>query len=356
MDLTNLVGLVDTGLLDYTEEAREGINRARLIQGDSTLEKDKTFKNTVRYYGGIGLSTNGLKEEVLSKAETVMTLDSGDYAVFKELEVVVLASARVRRFFTEVDGQTRLACGTNQDGANAVGWRGINCHACEFHPKNYQGKKQDACGASVTVLVYFPELDHTAILELRGASYMAATHWLQQVGVLSKAFAQKPEMQAAHPGLARVNGHFFKTKLFAGPHQKGNDNNTFQVLEYTKAAAPYDWDAFLNEASVIVKATNVLNDMQDAWKGMYIDSKEALPMLTTAAAQASQTKALPPGGTVTSIPVAAQAPGAPEASAEVLSTQTSIVDLEDDDEDVAGQNPTEVAAEIASAATAIETF
>lgn len=271
-----LLGAIDIDLLTFTEEVREGVNRARLIQGDASFQKDPQLNQTFRYLGGIGFSADGLSEDIVKKAQEagggIWTSDKGkDFVTFPSIEVVVLASARIRRYYAELeDGQERLICGTNQDGQHAKGWSGVLCNTCKFFPKNFEGKKQDACGASIPVLIYVPSLDHTAVLELRGASYMETTHWLWQISKLSKEFAKRPEIQKAFPGLERVNSYMFRTTLKAGEFRTGNDNNSYQCLEFTKASSPYDWAAVLNSADVTKRAKEILAQMEESWKLMYV--------------------------------------------------------------------------------------
>lgn len=307
--ISDLLGLVDESLLSFTEETRDGINRARLVQGDIAFAKDPQLNTTARYLGGIGLSMEGLSEEIVKKASCVWTSDSQkDYAVFTELEVVVLASSRNRRYYAEVDGVgNRLVCGTNQDGQNAVGWSGKTCHQCPYHPKNFEGKKQDACTAYVSTLVYLPSLDHVCILDLKGGSYMEATDWLAQVGKLSRDFAKQPEMQAKHPGLPRVNSYFFKTTLKASGFIQGKDNNSYQQIEFSKAAAPYSWAELTNTTDVIVKAQTILKDMESAWQKMYVEHNASAVMSLPAAAVAGAL----PGGTT---PAAPAFPGGSKAT------------------------------------------
>lgn len=304
--LDNLTDLVDESLLEFNEHEQESTHRGRLIQGNFEFAKDPQLNKTPRFLGGIGLSVNGLPEIILQES-TIVTLESGDYATFTELEVVVLTSARTRRFFVEIENKRKLACGTNQDGRNAKGWSGILCSGCQYFPKNVQNPKDDPiCKASVTVLVYIPSLDHTTLLELRGASYMAATKWLGQVATLSKKYAERPEVQAKHPGLARVNSYFFKTTLAASEFRKSDDNNHFQELKFSEAGAPYQWDHLMNSTEVIQKARNVLNEMQGYWKQNFIEHNSTA--LLALPSPATEPAALPPAGTVVDVPAGSALP------------------------------------------------
>lgn len=278
MDFTSLLdpSMLDQNLLEFTDEASEQINRGRLIQGNPQLAKDQELNKTVLYLGGIGLSAEGLSEDVIKKGRVMTTGDKNEkeWIVFPELSIVVLASKRVRRFYAEVEGNRRLACGTNDDGRDAQGWRGMPCHSCEYFPKNYNNPADPnathACKASVVVLGYIPELDHTAIFEFRGASYMEATHWLTQVSRLSASFAEKPEIQQAAPGLKRVNSYYFRTVLKAGPYENGNDNNVFQRLSYSKADKPFQWGTLVNSSEIIKKCKSILDELKDVWSAIYI--------------------------------------------------------------------------------------
>lgn len=298
--LNDLLSFVDTDQLAYVEPPSEGLNKARLIQGDSSFEKDPALNQTVRYLGGIGLSMDGLNEDVVNQG-TIVTVKSDnssrDFIAFRSLEVVVLASSRIRRFYAEIDGNQRLACGTNQDGANARGWNGLACKSCEYFPKNYQGDKRDGCRATVAALCYIPELNHTAIFEFHGGSYMQATAWLDQVGKLARAFAQKPEVQVKSPGLARVNPWFFRTTLSAGPFEKG-EKDLFQRLAYTKAEPPYQWDTLMNSPGVLAQVKAVWTELEPLWKQIYVDHNPnavmALSSAEAVAAIASQSSAVAP--------------------------------------------------------------
>lgn len=280
-DISTLLGdvgsLVDTSLLELTEETRDKFNRGRLVQGNPEFEKDATLNKTPRYLGGIALSVDGLPEEILAKS-TIVTLESGDWAAFTELDVVVLASARIRRYFGEVDGQSKVLCGTNRDGQGSKGWSGKACITCPYHVKNFDGEKRDACKGSIVVLGYVPSLDHTAVFEFHGGSYMDTSEWLTQVAELSKKFAQKPEMQSVHPGLARVNSHFFKTTLSAGAFKANDKGDKFQPLSFSKASAPYDWAAVLNDGATIKKCTEIVKSLEEVWKAQYVEHNPSAVM------------------------------------------------------------------------------
>lgn len=322
----SLLSFVDTGLLDLTEESQAGINRARLMQGDPSLEKDKDFNQTVKYLGGIGLSVEGLPEFALQKAEKIITLKNGDWATFRELDVVILATARIRRLTVDIENQNRLACGTNQDGAGAKGWNGIACNQCQYFPKNWTAAgndKNDACQASVVFLGYIPALEHTAVFTFRKSSYMEATHLLDQIGKLSKDFARRPEIQAKMPGLPRVNTYYFHTTLSASEYQPGSDGNPYQTLKFTKATVPYNWGELLNTPQVIARAKDILGEMTDAWSKLYVGHNPnavfALPTpdtpvaaLTTSERVTVATPALPAAA-----PAVTAVPAAPAVVAEV---------------------------------------
>lgn len=291
-DFNDLLEFIDSEQLVYTEEASEKLNRGRLVQGNSQYAKDATLNQTVRYLGGIGLSAEGLSEEIVRQG-TIVTINERDFVTFQELEVVVLASSRIRRFYAEIDGNQRLACGTNQDGQSAKGWSGVSCKTCQYFPKNFianGGDKNDACRADVAALVYVPSLDHVAILSFHGASYMEATAWLDQVAKLSRAFAQKPEVQAKNPGLQRVNSFFFRTTLSAGQFEKGNDNNMFQRLAFNKAEQPYQWENLLNTSQTLKRVKEVWQELEPVWKQLYVDHN---PNAVMSLASADAVAALP---------------------------------------------------------------
>ncbi len=339
MDMfTELLGFVDKEQLAYVDEPREGLNRGRLIQGDKSFEKDPLLNQTVRYGGGIGLSVEGLKEEII-KQGTIVTLNEKDFVTFPSLEVVVLTNSRIRRNYQDIDGSSRLVCGTNQDGAHAKGWRGLACKQCEFWPKNYVangGKKQDACRAEIPVLVYIPAFDHVAILSFHGASYMEVTAWQEQLGKLARAFAQRTEVQAGSPGLARVNPWFFRTTISAGPFEKGEDNNFFQRLVYTKAEQPYQWEKVLNTPATLKRVKELWADLETMWKQLYVDhNPNAVLSLPTAdaspaalPAQSGAVPALPQLESRVVVPAAealpATPPGIPAAAPAMVPAMPSL--------------------------------
>jgi|GEM_PF-3925593 len=268
--LESLFGFVDESQLAYVqEEQRDSINRARLIQGDASLGLDPNLKNTVHYLGGIGLSVDNLPEEIKSKC-TIKELESGQWAVLPQLDVVVLASSPNRRYYAELDGKKQLFCGSNQDGANAVGWSGVDCKSCQFHKKNFAGDKRDACKSYLSALIYIPSLDHTAIFTASGASYMEARAWLDQVSVLSKALAQQPVFQSKNPGMKRVNTWFFKTTLKPSKFFDSDDGKKYQKLDFSKAEQPFDWPKLVNSPDVMQKVKEIWGDIEEHWAQMYV--------------------------------------------------------------------------------------
>lgn len=353
--MSSLLGFIDTNQLAYTEEAREGLNRGRLIQGNPEFEKDAALNQTARYLGGIGLSVEGLSEENIAKG-TIVTMSEKDFAVFTSLEVVVLASSRIRRFFAEIEGNMRLACGTNQDGANAKGWSGTSCKTCPYFPKNYEGDRKDACKASVAALVYIPSMDHITILSFQGTSYMEATAWLDQIARLSKSFAQKPEVQANSPGLARVNPWFFKTTLSAGAYEKDADGNKYQRLQFTKAEQPYAWEQFLNTPDTLKRIQAVWKDLEPSWKQLYVEHNASaamsLPSADAVAALSANSSAAQPAALISTVTVPEAAPATqPVAPAQPAIAQeqqqsqtvpgvvTSQITLDDADDAAAASLP-----------------
>jgi len=319
VDFSQFAQLVNEDQLGYTEEAHEGINRARLIQGDASLAKDKELNKTVRYTGGIGLSAEGLPSEIVDKGKTVTLPNAGDYVVFPSLEVVVLASARTRRLYLEVDGQRKQVCGSNHVGQGAVGFNGDACAVCPYFPKNVDergGDSEDKCKAHVSALIYIPEFDHAAIFSIGGNSYIEADEWLRQVSTLSKKFAELPEMKAS--GLKRVNSYFFKTTLsasefFANPKDQ---SQKFNKLVYSAAATPYQWPQLLNSREVIARSAEILKDMQEPWGKLYVEAQTALLPSSTGV-----TLALP----ATASKVVLEAPALPAAAASAPAVEEVIV-------------------------------
>lgn len=277
-DLLGLLDLVDESLLSHNEEKRDSVNRARLIQGDDKLELDDHNNKTVRYKGGIGFSLENAPDEILNAPDGVnMKLDnSGVWRTFEEVEIVVLTSARVRRLYMEVDGQNQLACGTNSDGANAKGWRGLVCKAqCEYHPSQVDPKDSEAikCTAQVPVLIYVPRFKHVAVFTAAGLSYMPATKMLEQVADLSRQFVKREAFKPAlekNPNLKMVNSYFFKTTIQAGKHQA--DKNGAQGLDYSEVKPPYSeetWAQVTNSGEVIQACRDLLKQGEDTWSQLY---------------------------------------------------------------------------------------
>lgn len=270
--LQGLAGFVNENALGaMLEDLGASINRARLIQGDSSLKSDANLNQTPYYLGGIGLSVENLPEDVMSKASIFKELEhAGNFAVFPELEVVVLAQARIKRLYAEINGENKLACGTNQDGMNGKGWSGQVCKTCPYHKKNMEaaGKdKKDGCTSYVVALIYIPSLNHAAILSVSGKSYMPANDWMQQLKVLSRGLAQHPEFK--HLNLPRVNPYFFKTVLKPSGFQPNDDGKMSQVLDFSRAEAPYQWENLVNSAEVIKKASDIWTEIEEAWQSMY---------------------------------------------------------------------------------------
>lgn len=273
--LTGLLGYVNDAQFDFTDEAREGLRRAKVIQGDKTFENDNDLKGTVRHLGGIGIKADDLPEAVIQKAKVIHTEYDGHqaaWATFKELDAVVVMSGRIRRYFGKVDNVSTLICGSNHIGRGAKGWSQMPCDSCGRNKKNFTEQEKttekESCNATVIALVYFPELDLPVLLESGGSSFMPACHWMDQLGVLSKRFAERPEIQAAAPGVKRVNSYFFKTKLSAGPFRQG-DNGTYQELEFSKAVPPYNWDEITADEATVAKCAQIFTEMQEYWETMY---------------------------------------------------------------------------------------
>lgn len=277
-DLLGLLDLVDESLLGHNEEKRDSMNRARLIQGDEKLELDDHNNKTVRYKGGIGFSLENAPESILNAEDGVnMKLDnSGVWRTFLEVEIVVLTSARVRRLYMEVDGQNQLACGTNADGANAKGWRGLMCKAqCEYHSSQVDSNDKDAikCSAQVPILIYVPRFDHVAVFTASGLAYMPATKMLEQIADLSRAFIKREAFKpvlAQNPNLKMVNSFFFKTTIRAGAHIK--EKNGAQGLDYSEVKPPYSeemWAQVTNSQEVIKKCRELLKTGEEVWGTMY---------------------------------------------------------------------------------------
>lgn len=309
-DLDNLMELVDQEQIEFIEEDRQPLNKARLQQGNADFAGIAEVNQTVLYLGGIGLSVEGLREDIISKGTIVTNSYNGhsaDYAVFRELEVVVLAPSRNRRHYMEVEGQMKLACGSNSVGAHSRGWSGMLCKACPWHKDNIEShgySKDDACKNKTNQLIYIPSLDHVAILELSGTSYMESVAWLDQLSKLSRTYAQKPEIQAKAPGLKRLNPFFFKTTLTTGPFQQG-PKGMFQPLVFTKAVQPFDWDNLLASPEMVKKAKEHWDELKDFWKPMFVDhnpnavmSLPSAEAVAAAALPANAAAALPANSSV----------------------------------------------------------
>lgn len=308
-DLDNLMDLVDQDQLEFIEEEKPPLNKARLQQGNPDFADIAEVNQTVLYLGGIGLSIEGLREDIIQKGTVVTNTYNGksaQYVVFRELEVVVLAPSRNRRHYMEIDGEVKLACGSNSIGAHSRGWSGIVCKTCPWHKDNieeYGYSKEDACKAKSNELIYIPSLDHVAILELGGTSFLPTTEWLDQLSKLSRAYAQRPEVQAKAPGLKRVNPWFFKTTLTTGPFEQGN-KGLFQPLVYTKATQPYDWANLLATPEMVQKAKGYWEELKDTWKAMFVDHNPNASM------------SLPTAEVVAALPAQSSAPVAPDRQIE----------------------------------------
>ena len=275
--LTQLMGFVDTQQLEYTQETHEGINKSRLIQGDSKFANLPDYKDTVFAKGGIGLLIDTLDESIISKGQIIKVEGFGtesQYVTFPSLEMVVLASSHYRRFYADVNGERQLACGTNRDGVGATGWTGEVCKTCPYLQKNWVANgnlKDDACKGNIAALVYFPELDHFSLFTGSPASYMEISDWLNQVSKLSKAFAQRPELKAINPNLSRVNTFFFKTRIQPGPIEQG-EKGTFQRLQYQQFSPPYAWDqTMLCSTETLGKIKEAWPELETVWKSQYVD-------------------------------------------------------------------------------------
>jgi hypothetical protein len=193
----------------------------------------------------------------------VVTLPSGPYAVFQTLPAVILASARVRRLIVPVDGQDTTVCGTNQDGYGATGWSGNVCKECPF-------KQDKTCKASVALFLYFPSIDHAAIMQAKGWSYMPAANWLEQVTSASVEFAKTPEVRSRAPHLKRVNSYFFTTQIkTCDGWMDGPEGNKLKTLDFVKYSRPYQWPEILTPAEARQKCVDVLKDSLPLWENRY---------------------------------------------------------------------------------------
>lgn len=280
-DLSSILGFIDEGLLDFTKEAQQSINRASFIQGDPTKANDPALKDTWHYWGGVKISNEGLSEEQMKLAEgtsSQKTDATKTYSVFKRIDVVVLAYSYNRRFYRTIheDGQDKkiLWCGSNETGKNAMGWNGQHCQSCEFTKQNMQAAGYDTyneehCQSKVDILAYIPLLDHTCILEFGASKYSGASDLINLVAKLSREFAKRPDVQAKSPGLQRVNSYLFKVGIGLGAHKEGKSKSTYQDVEIDKLAAPYPWDKILLTGEQISKAKQSLTDLQEDWNRIF---------------------------------------------------------------------------------------
>lgn len=325
--LASLAGFVNQDQLAYIQDdEKDSINRARLIQGDPSLLGDSNFNQTVHCLGGIGLSVEGLPDEIIAQGTHKKT-DNGEWCVFPRLEVVILANVRYKRLYGDIDGQKgKLLCGTNQDGFHAVGWSGTDCKTCPYHKKNWMAAgndKEGACKSFLGALIYIPALDHTAVFSAGGSSYMETAGWFDQISVLSKALAKKPEFQAAKPGLPRVNPYFFKTTLTASAHKKNESNQTFQVLEYSKAAQPFDWAGLINTPDVIQRSAEIMESITEVWGQMYLHPNTSAAFYGKALSGGPATTALPAQSGAQKISVPAQPAAIPANAQPAVDTTAS---------------------------------
>lgn len=304
--LVELDGLIDEQQMEFVEEDFSSLNKARLFQGNKDLEnvfKDQpSLKDHLSYLGGIGFLPNELSQEALEKAVLLKTKEfqgkSNEYAVFKALDAVVIATARTRRYFLEVDGKGTLVCFTNRAGhRNAKGkgeFFGQSCTAC---PHRKTEENRDGCASQIEILCYFPEIDHAAIFEAKGISYMPAADWLKQVSTLTTQYPKIPEVKAKHPHLKKVNTYFFKTRLSAGPHQKVG-SGTAQELMFTKAENPYQWAELINTPATIQKCKQIFAELSPVWEALFHEP-DAPPEQLTGGTPPQELKALPGAEKVT---------------------------------------------------------
>ena len=278
-DLANILGHIDQGLMDFTKEAFEGINRAGFQQGDATKANDKDLKNTWHYLGGVKISNEGLNEEQMAKADGTSTQKKDEtktYSVFKNLDVVVLAYSYNRRFYTTPHGSDKktLYCGSNQAGKDAIGANGQHCGSCEFNKYNmkaagYDVYNTDHCNSNIDVLAYIPLIDHVCIIEFSSSKYQGGKELLDTVTKLCRDFAKRPDVQKAMPGLKRANSFMFKVNIGLGPHQPGANQGTYQDVEVQKLAQPYEWEKILLSGDLIAKAKQALQDNEDQWRQLF---------------------------------------------------------------------------------------
>jgi hypothetical protein len=272
----NLFDLIDEESLVLTEEAPDKLKRAKFVQGVDVPQKNQQL--TVKHTGGIGFDLRITPESVIKMADEVYTTlgfdgnQGVDYAVFSEIETVILAISFNRRFYQKNEkGELKLFCGTN-DRRGAIGWgTGLPCETCPNNKKNITGDKKGSCSSQISILCYFPKLDYTAILEIGGMSYLSASELGNYISKLSTEYAKLPELRAKNPNLKKVNSFFFKTFLKAGPPTPVEGGKPVAKLEFKQLTPPYNWSEVLNTRETVLRCSQITKEMLEVWNQQYID-------------------------------------------------------------------------------------
>ncbi len=283
MSIESLLQFVDEDALDLTQEQGEAFPRAILFQGNKTFEDEASLKGTVKHTGGIGFPLEDCPEIILQdKDGTICKTESGvEFKVFPHLDIVVLATSRIRRFYMlDEQGKTETTCGTNQDGLNASGWAdGQPCQTCPLK----QGveidaikkhKDQKKCRGEIPVLIYIPKFDHTCIIILKGGSYMPASDMLKELNRAGREFAKRPEIQKASPNLKRVNSFFFNVRIKASEFKKTSFGTFINELAFTPFGKPINWDGITNAPGTITRAKDAMDTHSEQFKNSYVNDRD----------------------------------------------------------------------------------
>lgn len=235
--------LIDENLAELTEADREQFPKATIVRGNKDLE-DTDKASTIKCTGGVGINIENLPESVIQQADEIIETEymghANKYAAFKQLDIVILASSRNRRYFGELDGRQSMLCGSNQDGRNAIGFSGVGCSNCVHKEIGSDGKRE--CTAYITVLAYLPRFDITVLFHFNGMDYMPATEMLDYVKKLRKEYSRRIGL----PSKNMVNAYFFKVTIKAAAFVKTYHGTWVTALLFVRYPdGEYPWENLL---------------------------------------------------------------------------------------------------------------
>ena len=301
-DFSAFEGLVDQSAFDLETVEEERLPRILLVQGNKTFGDIPELAGTVKHTGGVGFFFDESLPASISghpDATVVTTENDNKLVAFKSLDVAVLSSAKIRRFYLYDPEQEKgsLACGTNEVHKYSKGFTGQDCVNCPFKgqlfDKSQYHENQRACSSQVVFMVYVPKFNVVAMASFGGNKWMPASDFLKQVSTLSKAVAKEPVFQSQ--GLKRVNNYFIKGTLVASDFKKGGES-WFNELDFIKAEPPYSWGQLLWTPDVVKTCKEKLEEHRDFWQSEYIDTPTGLGD-QTALLEAEKTAGLLPANT-----------------------------------------------------------